>query len=167
MLAQRHVDRVRERRRLEPLDESDESVRTAPRAAVDPGEDDRARGRLFAALAAALSAAVAALAPRDRLRLVNYYAHDMTLAAIGRLLGEHEATVSRHLTRTRRDLRVEVERHLRETSGLAPNAIADLLRAAMEDAGPLDLSVVFGGTEPADPAGVVTDGKNPGSDRSR
>jgi RNA polymerase sigma-70 factor (ECF subfamily) len=167
VLAQRHVDRVRERRRLEPLDEAGESANTAPAPPPGgvPGDPDRALP--YAALAGALSAAVAALAPRDRLRLVNYYAHDMTLAAIGRLLGEHEGTVSRHLSRTRRDLRADIERRLREESGLTSAAIEDLLRAAMSDAGPLDLRVVFGGAEAPDSAGVAPAGKNPDPDRSR
>ena len=46
---------------------------------------------------AVLAAAIAALAPRDRLRLACYYAQEMTLAQIGRLTREHEATVSRQL----------------------------------------------------------------------
>ena len=41
-----------------------------------------------------------------------YYAQDLTLAQTGRLLGEHEATVSRQLARTRREIRAEVERLL-------------------------------------------------------
>ena len=56
-----------------------------------------------------VSAAVTALAPRDRLRLRCYYAQDLTLAQIGRMLNESEATASRHLSRARRDIRAAVE----------------------------------------------------------
>ncbi len=52
--------------------------------------------------------------PRDRLRLAYYYVDDLTLAQIGKLLGEHEATVSRKLERTRADLKRCVEVALRE-----------------------------------------------------
>jgi DNA-directed RNA polymerase specialized sigma24 family protein len=87
--------------------------------------------------------AVAALAPRDRLRLGCYYAQELTLAQIGRLLGEHEATVSRHLTRTRRELRSAVERHLRETHGLNAAAVAECFAAAVDDPGSLDVAVLL------------------------
>ena len=62
----------------------------------------------------AVTAAVARLAPKDRLRLAYYYAQELTLAQIGRALGEHEATVSRNLARARREIRTDVERQLRE-----------------------------------------------------
>jgi hypothetical protein len=64
--------------------------------------------------AAAVTAAVAALDPPDRFRLACYYVHELTLAQIGRLAGEHEATVSRKLERARKALRVAIEAALRE-----------------------------------------------------
>ncbi|HEY6904045.1 MAG TPA: sigma-70 family RNA polymerase sigma factor, partial [Candidatus Acidoferrales bacterium] len=74
---------------------------------------DPERASYMAILQAALAAALDALDPRDRLRLAYYYVDDRTLAEIGRLLGEHEATVSRKLERTRRDIRKRVESALR------------------------------------------------------
>jgi IS30 family transposase len=68
----------------------------------------------MAVLQAALTVALGALEARDRLRLAYYYADDRTLAEIGRLLDEHEATVSRKLERTRREVRQRVETSLRE-----------------------------------------------------
>ena len=68
----------------------------------------------------ALGAAIARLAPRDRLRLAWYYQHGMTLAQIGRLCQEHEATVSRHLTRTRKALRGDVEGQLQHARAGCP-----------------------------------------------
>src|SRR5438132_1289149 len=53
----------------------------------------------------------------ERLRL--YYAEEKTLAEIGRLLGEHESSVSRHLDHARRDLRQAVENLLRHGIGEA------------------------------------------------
>ena len=67
----------------------------------------------------ALDAAIAALEPKDRIRLRLYYGQDLTLARIGRLLGESEATVSRRLAGARRGLRAEVERQLRSQHGMS------------------------------------------------
>ena len=41
----------------------------------------------------ALDEAIAALESKDKLRLRLYYGQQLTLAQIGRLTGEHEATV--------------------------------------------------------------------------
>ena len=75
-------------------------------------------------LQAALLDALAALGPRERMRLAYYYVHEHTLAEIGRILDEHEATISRKLDRTRQEVRRNVERALREgrvsTGGGAP-----------------------------------------------
>jgi RNA polymerase sigma-70 factor (ECF subfamily) len=135
VLAQRHVDRVRVQRRVEPLPEDDAPAAIAtPASAPDPDRD-----RLVPLVQAALGAAVAALVARDRLRLACYYAQGLTLAEIGRLMGEHEATASRQLARIRRELRDFVSRDLRERQGLAAGEIAQAQRYAMDDAGALDL----------------------------
>jgi hypothetical protein len=76
------------------------------------------------------------------------------------MLGEHEATVSRHLTRTRRELRTEAERRLRDEHDLDAATIAEGLRAASEDAGELDLAELVG-------TGAPAAGKNDGRERSK
>jgi RNA polymerase sigma-70 factor, ECF subfamily len=134
VLAQRHVDRVRVDRRHEPLPD-DESDR--PQAAVAASPE---RSRFADVMRAALAAAIGALAPRDRLRLSCYYAQEMTLAAIGKLLGEHEATASRHLTQTRREIREAVEECLRREHRFDEPAIAECFSSVLEDPGALDLS---------------------------
>ena len=120
ILAQRHVDQFRRTRRLDSLDEGgdDESSKPLDRVAAPNSAPDPDREKYLAILQAVLLAALDALAPRDRLRLAYYYANDLTLAQIGKLLGEHEATVSRKLDRTRNDLRQHVERVLREEKKL-------------------------------------------------
>jgi DNA-directed RNA polymerase specialized sigma24 family protein len=95
-----------------------------------------------------LMAALATLAPRDRLRLSCYYAQSMTLAQIGRLLDEHEATVSRHLTRTRKALRQGVESHLRERHRMSDAEIGECCSAVAEQTGTLDVADLFGSDEP-------------------
>ena len=99
VLAQRHVDAIRLRRRLEPLPEDDE-----PRAmaSTSPPPADPDRTRYLALLHRGLKLAISMLAARDRLRLACYYTEQLTLAQTGRVLGEHEATTSRQLARTRR-----------------------------------------------------------------
>jgi RNA polymerase sigma-70 factor (ECF subfamily) len=167
VLSQRHVDRLRSGRRLEPLPEDDARERSEPilrdRAATAP---DPERPRFVAIMRQALTAAIAALAPRDRLRLVGYYAQDMTLAAIGRMLGEHEATVSRHLTRTRAGLRAGIEARLR-AEGLDDRAIAECIQSVVHDAGTLDVTELMGSGPPSRDTRSGAPGKVSAQDRSR
>jgi hypothetical protein len=77
------------------------------------------------------------------LRVRSYYVSQLTLAEIGRITSEHEATVSRHLSRTRRTIRDGVQRHLRESAGLSDPQIARAFELALEDPGALDLQQVL------------------------
>jgi RNA polymerase sigma factor (sigma-70 family) len=142
VLAQRFVDWTRSRKRLDPLPVEESAAELSAPPAPDP---DVAGYRQL--MQRALGDAVGRLAPRDRMRLGCYYAQQLTLAEIGRLLGEHEATVSRQLAKARRTIREDVERTLRAEAGLADEAIARCFEVAVEDAGELDLSRTFGSTE--------------------
>jgi DNA-directed RNA polymerase specialized sigma24 family protein len=88
----------------------------------------------------ALAVAIAALTPRDRLRLASYYTHQLTLAQTGQVLGEHEATVSRQLNRTRLAIREYVERYLTREAGLHDDQVSRCFECALEDPGALDLA---------------------------
>jgi RNA polymerase sigma-70 factor (ECF subfamily) len=149
VLSQRYVDAIRSARRTDPLpDEDDRTVAVAP-TPVDPD-----RSRLLQLTLEALHAAIGGLSVKDRLRLRSYYAQQLTLAQIGRITGEHEATVSRHLARTRRELRDAAERRLRDEHGLADVQVARALELAVEDPAGLDLQRVFGSSaECKDPPG--------------
>ena len=151
MLAQRHVDALRAKKRIDPLPDDGRADPAAPMRSSDPD-----RARLLPVVDEALRTAIAGLPVRDRLRLRSYYVTGLTLAAIGRLTGEHEATVSRHLARTRRDLRDRVERTLREHHGLSAAEVARALELSIEDPGTLDLQQLIG-----------PDSKEPPRDRSR
>jgi RNA polymerase sigma-70 factor (ECF subfamily) len=135
LISQRFIDRHRETRRLDPL--PDERAAAPLRAAAAGLDPDRAR--FVAAMRAVLAAAIAALEPRDRLRLACYYAQEMTLAQIGTLTREHEATVSRQLAKTRRAIREDVERRLRDDRGFAKAEIEECFASIADDAGNLDL----------------------------
>ena len=143
VLAQRHVDALRLRRRTEPLPDDDRSLAGS---AAPPDDPDRAR--LVRHVQDGLQAGIDRLAPKDRLRLRSYYVMQLTLAQIGRITGEHEATVSRHLSRTRRALHDDIERHLREQERLTEDQVARALELALEDPGTLDLQQVFDRKEP-------------------
>lgn len=136
VLAQRLVDRARAHARVArlPDEEAAAPVQHAP---------DLDRDRHLTIMHSALLDAIATLGPRDRLRLRYYYVQGLTLAETGRLLKEHEASVSRHLSAARKALRVGVERRLSE-AGLEQDEIALCFESAIGDAGPLDLDRVLG-----------------------
>jgi RNA polymerase sigma-70 factor (ECF subfamily) len=137
VLCQRFVDRVRAERRLEPLPAEDPAELREP---ADPN-----RGRYLELVAQALSRAVGKVGSKNRLRLSYYYVQELTLAEIGRLLKEHEATVSRQLSRTRRAVRAAVERELRDDAGLTEAEIAECFASVAADPGPLDLQPLLVG----------------------
>ena len=130
VLAQRQVDRVRVGSRIEPVSED------IPHAASSGPDPDCAR--FVEMLRTSLQSAMSRLEPRDRLRLGCYYAQQLTLAQTGKLLKEHEATTSRHLARTRKTIRAEVEQDLR-ARGLNAVQIARCFECASEDVGATNL----------------------------
>jgi hypothetical protein len=95
---------------------------------------------------------------KDRLRLGCYYAQGLTLAETGRILREHEATVSRQLARTRQAIRGDVERRLRDEAGLSDAQISECFAAVSADAGPIDLDRMLA---------MPADRKKTAPDRSR
>ena len=140
LVAQRYVDRYRQTRRLESLPDEEMAAPAPQRTAAD--EPDRVR--FAAVMQAVLAAAIAVLDPRDRLRLRCYYAQEMTLAQIGRITREHEATVSRQLARTRRDLRKELEHRLAKEHHFSADEIRECISSVVDDTGTLDLGALLG-----------------------
>jgi len=118
VLAQRHVDGLRNSRRTQPVDDgpgggSDDRLAGRSRwdgqanAAME--EIDLDRTRLLPRLAGAVAQALAALPAADRLLLLLYYVQGLRLAQIAGMLGAHEATASRRLQKIRAELRQRVE----------------------------------------------------------
>src|SRR5439155_2479493 len=100
VLAQRFVDRVRVDKRIAPMPEDEGIGLGSMRQVVtDLEPNDPHRSRYAALVRWALRRAIARLTARDRLRLAGYYVQSLTLAEVGRLMREHEATVSRQLAR--------------------------------------------------------------------
>jgi len=153
VLAQRHVDRLRQSRRLEPLEREDGDgtrVNLADKV-VTPAQDPH-REEYLQRFVEALKACLELLEKQDRVRLELYYVQERKLAEIGRMIGEHESSVSRNLERIRREVRANVERQLRtadfmDAQGrrkppLSEAEIALCLRYAGEDA-PIDFRKLF------------------------
>ena len=146
VLAQRAVDRARSASRLVSLPEDPEAAERVLTARANPdssgkgtqGQDDPTRTTLVAMVRAVLVAAIGALDPKSRLRLALYYTRGCRLAEIGRLLGESEATASRKLDRTRKELRAEVGARLQALHGL-DEAQAELAVSYAVDDQVLDL----------------------------
>lgn len=140
VLAQRYVDRKRLDARVEPLPEDDaaDALPASRAPAATP-----ALLRFIDILQRVITGVVSSLPPRDRLRLRLYYAQDMTLAQIGKMLGESEATASRQLAKTRKTIRQQVEQALRD-EGMSEAEMSDGFAAVTEDAGTLDLAELLG-----------------------
>lgn len=146
VLAQRHVDELRRSSRTEPLEGAAEVALDQSTGkglpSVESAGPDPEREKFLAILQAALTAVLANLVPRDRLRLAYYYVNGLTLAQIGKLLGEHEATVSRKLDRTRRNVRRSVEASLRQEKKLSEAQMLLCFEYA-RDEWPFDLSATL------------------------
>ena len=169
VLAQRHVDLLRKSWRMVSLEAKEDkppgkisadSIRSLNSLSrcEDPSPSDPDRERYLARLDRGLRAAIAGLAPRERMLLACYYVDQFTLAEIGRTLGEHESTVSRQLDRVRRQLRESVTKTLLRGApardGHGPEAGLDEAQVelafeyALED-WPFDLSRALSKTEAA------------------
>jgi RNA polymerase sigma-70 factor len=120
VLAQRHVDYIRSQSRIAPLDDH---LEQASGTSDDHGEESGERARYVAMLGKALDGALKSLAPRDRMRMAYYYRHTLSLKEIGRVMNEHESTVSRQLARTRDYLKREIERTLHDGDQLSQDQI--------------------------------------------
>jgi RNA polymerase sigma factor (sigma-70 family) len=110
---QKFVDEYREMVRLEPLPE-DMPAPPDGRAVSDKDEQKYA-----ALLGEAVSVTLRELSAEEKLRLSYYYVQQLTLKQIGRITGQHEATVSRHLDSLRKKLRRKIEDYLRKIKKLS------------------------------------------------
>ncbi len=124
VLAQKQVDLLRISGRTVSLEAEMEGE--TPRELAgrrEPYNESRGmdpdRGMYLRRVEKALLAALAGLAPRERLILACYYVDRLTLEEIGGMLREHESTVSRQLERMRRALRESVTHALQRATPAA------------------------------------------------
>jgi RNA polymerase sigma-70 factor len=162
VLAQRRIDSIRAGRRFEELGEDNEcdALQKTPSGPLQQPVDPH-RERYVALFTRALGAALDRLEPQEKERLRLYYAEEKTLAEIGRLLREHESSVSRHLDRARRELRAKVEDMLRHgfaaangfaaQSGLSDAEIVLCFEYSAVDT-PIDLEKLLPRSKPQSPA---------------
>ncbi len=120
-LAQRSVDRHRRTHRETPLKDFDVP---APAPAAVSEEADH--------LKKALARTFRGLAAEDRYLLSAYYLDRQTLLQIARILGVHEATISRRLKRLVGDVRKQLLGNLR-SGGLSKRAAEEALGADPRD----------------------------------
>lgn len=116
MMAQQHVNQYRKTHRETAL----EDIEPAAPESADP--EPEVLGRLREALPVAL----AGLNLEERFLLSAYYLDGHSLAEVGRVLGVHEATVSRKLKRVTKHVRKELLRAL-TASGLSRRAAEEAL----------------------------------------
>ncbi len=137
VLARRFIDNYRQERRIGSIEDCPPGALPEAGSAADPPDPDRIR--YLEMLRAALDVALRSLQPRDRLRLSCYYLESLTLKQVGKMLGEHESSVSRRLSRTRKALRRQVERALRREQRLSDEQIRLCYDYATQD-WPFDLT---------------------------
>jgi RNA polymerase sigma-70 factor len=130
VLYRKFVDEYRRQSRLVSLPENpDEASTTA--SSVSETDDQR----YDACLSEAVEASLRKLPPAERLLLSYYYVQQLTLKQIGRLTGEHEATISRHLEALRKKLRKRIEAYLRDVKRLTAYEIDRCLDFASRGVG--------------------------------
>lgn len=122
-LAQRHVDHHRRSRREQPLEEIEVPAADAPQQT--PVAE-------LSQLERAIEQALLEQDAEERFLLAAYYLDGQTLLQIARVLGVHEATVSRKLRRATEDTRKQVVRNL-EREGLSRRAAQEALGADPRD----------------------------------
>jgi len=126
-LAQRHVDHYRRSRRLKPLDDTLDEM-DAPAAEIAPQPHSGELSQLERAVEDALRGRDA----EERYLLAAYYLDRQPLLQIARVLGVHEATVSRKLKRATEDTRKQVLANLWR-GGLSRRAAEEALGADPRD----------------------------------
>jgi RNA polymerase sigma-70 factor len=147
ILAQRHIDCLRQSRRWESYEDEDgEEKRALPDERIAQPVLDPHRERYVTRFVAALESSLAGLERNDWQRLELYYARQLTLAEIGKKLGEHESSVSRSLERIRRELRGSIQALLQAPPPLSEAEIVLCFQYAAEDS-PIDFRTLFPGKE--------------------
>ena len=166
VLAQRRIDGLRAGQRFAEMGDQDVLDHRQKHARPVASFIDPHRQRYLSLFSRALNAALKSANPQDVERLRLYYTEGKKLAEIGRLLGEHESSASRHLDRVRGNLRNAVEQRLRlgspaedgaaAVAGLSDAEITQCFEYAAEGA-PIDLDRLFRRRDPQGPSPATRD----------
>jgi len=124
--ALREAVRIRQRAAREPALDDDALIALADRGDAAHIAPDKERYR--AAFRTAFRAALATLAPRDRVLLRMHVLDDLTIDEIGALHGVHRATAARWIERARELVARAVRRDLMTQLGSDPFEIDEVLR---------------------------------------
>lgn len=124
-------------RRRKPGTGDEDRLAALPALADDP-ELAHLKQRYAGELAAAVSAALAELAPRDRLLLKYAYLDGLTVEQIGGVYGVHRATAARWVAAARDRLSAETHARLIARLGLTPSELRSVARLVESQ---LDLSL--------------------------
>jgi RNA polymerase sigma-70 factor (ECF subfamily) len=121
-IAQRNIDRHRRTHRESAL--ADDFPATASNPNPEPA--------VLLQLKQALKSTLDTLIPEERFLLSSWFLDQRTLLEIGRLLGVHEATVSRRIARLTAKIRTELLKNL-EQSGMSRSAAEEALHTDPRD----------------------------------
>lgn len=121
VLAQEHVNRIRQQRRFVPLQEEPGAVITTKQDGQDCDLLSRAVHKAFASINA-----------EQAFLLSAYFLDNRTLAEIGRILGLHESSVSRRLEKSTQTLRKRILKAL-ENAGLPRRAAEEMLKVDVRE----------------------------------
>lgn len=126
VLAQEHVNRMRDQRRLVPFEED-----------LDAGAEascSRETQTCTGHLEKATDAALAALSGEERFLLAAYYLDGRTLAEVARILHVHESTIARRLRKITASVRRRIIASLC-AAGVSKRAADEALEADVRDLG--------------------------------
>jgi RNA polymerase sigma-70 factor (ECF subfamily) len=125
VLAQNYVNEYRRQRRLVSFEEQTQTEEQS-RKKVDTEVPADSR------LEQATDAALLELSAEERMILASYYLDERTLAAIGRMLGVHESTISRRIGKITARLRKRIIRGLRQL-GMSARAAEEAMENDVRD----------------------------------
>jgi RNA polymerase sigma-70 factor (ECF subfamily) len=126
VLAQEYVNRYRKQRRLVSFEERTES------GSQFEAKDNVATVSPDVRVEHAVDTALVELSAEERLILASYYLDGRTLAAIARMIGVHESTISRRLEKVTVSLRKRMVRELRRR-GMSAREIDEALQTDVRD----------------------------------
>jgi RNA polymerase sigma-70 factor (ECF subfamily) len=126
VLAQRFVDGYRATKREVAIEEGEEF------ADVREAEPDELTGAATSQLGRAVETEIAALDAEERFLLASYYIDGRTLKQIAGLMGVHESTVSRQVTKLAEQLKRRVGKRLQK-EGLSKRQMEEMMEVDVRD----------------------------------